>query len=65
MFGTGFVVLWYWGFVVSWYRPRFVVGPVCVGPGCVGLVVVGGGEALSDVVAADLDSLAAVESADE
>lgn len=52
MFGTGFVV--------SWYRPRFVVGPVCVG-----LVVVGSGEALSDVVAADLDSLAAVESADE
>ena len=60
MFGTGFVVLWYWGFVVSWYRPRFVVGPVCVG-----LVVVGSGEALSDVVAADVDSLAAVESADE
>lgn len=60
MFGTGFVVLWYWGFVVSWYRPWFVVGPVCVG-----LVVVGGGEVFSDVVAADLDSLAAVESADE
>lgn len=49
------------GFVVSWYRPRFVVRPGC----CVGLVVVGGGEVLSDVVAADLDSLAAVESTDE